>query len=510
MNRRDFLAASAGTIAAASVSGTVALGGNKVDQTWDPDRPLVAVGKPLKVQPVLMYSVQTPREQSSWRSWSRISTPEAAGEEASRISQELSKLAAGATFPLEVLPLVKVASVGEARKLHAKPYDVILLYPATGSADMLRACFPQAKERDVVIFVRHKSGPVYYWYEALSTRLLKQNTPDEIRQNSAADHGGPTVDDVAVDDYAEVLWRLNSLFALQNFVGHRIVAMGGPQGKYDAKAPEVARRRFKIDIVDVSYDDFTKRMRALQNSRDAVAQAEKWTERYLALPKTVLSTQKRFITNAFLLYRVFKDWMREYESAAVTIQGCMGQAIPIAETTACMTLSWLNDEGYLAFCESDFVIMPPGIFLRYIAGAPVFMHNSTFPHKGVVTCAHCTAPRRMDGKRYEPTRILTHYESDYGAAPKVDIPIGQQVTFIDPEYATGRWLSFTGIVKDNPFYEICRSQQDVEIQGDWKRLLREVRDSHWMMVYGNHLQKIGYAAGKIGLDWVDLSSPGQA
>jgi hypothetical protein len=400
---------------------------------------------------------------------------------------------------------VKVTTVEEAAKVHANAYDAVLLFPATGSGDMLKACFPQKPEKDAVIFVRHKVGPTYYWYEALSTRYLKKNTPEEIRQNSATNHGGPTVDDVVVDDYAEVLWRLNSLFALKNFVGHRIIAMGGPQGKYDAKAPEIAREKFQIEIVDVSYDDFTARFQAAKSNRDLVAQAEKWTERYLAIPKTVLSTQKQFITNAFLLYDVFKGWMRQYETPAFTIQGCMGQAIPIAETTACMTLSWLNDEGYLAFCESDFVIMPPGMFLRYIAGTPVFMHNSTFPHKGIVTCAHCTAPRRMDGQRYEPTRILTHYESNYGAATKVDIPVGQQVTFIDPEYATGRWLSFTGIVKDNPFYEICRSQQDVEIQGDWKQLLREVRDSHWMMVYGDHLQKIGYAARKIGLDWVNLS-----
>ena len=100
-----------------------------------------------------------------------------------------------------------------------------------------------------------------------------------------------------------------------------------------------------------------------------------------------------------------------------------------------MPLSWLNDEGYIAFCESDFVIVPPGILLHYIAGKPVFMHNSTFPHKAIVTCAHCTAPRRMDGKRYEPVRIMTHYESDFGAAPKVEMPIGQQVCAISPEYA---------------------------------------------------------------------------
>ena len=72
--------------------------------------------------------------------------------------------------------------------------------------------------------------------------------------------------------------------------------------------------------------------------------------------------------------------------------------------------------------------------------------------------------------------MLTHYESEYGAAPKVEIPPGQQVTFIDPEYATARWVGIRGIVEGNPFYEICRSQQDVRIQGDWKKLLGEVRD----------------------------------
>ena len=47
----------------------------------------------------------------------------------------------------------------------------------------------------------------------------------------------------------------------------------------------------------------------------------------------------------------------------------------------------------MAFCESDFVIIPAGVLLHYVAGKPVFLHNSTFPHDGIVTCAHCTAPR---------------------------------------------------------------------------------------------------------------------
>jgi hypothetical protein len=150
------------------------------------------------------------------------------------------------------------------------------------------------------------------------------------------------------------------------------------------------------------------------------------------------------------------------------------------------------------------VVIPAGILLHYVSGKPVFMHNSTFPHKGIVTCAHCTSPRRMDGARYEPADILTHYESEYGAAPKVTVPVGQEVTFIDPEYSTGRWIGFKGTVEGNPFLEICRSQQDVRIQGDWKRLIREVRDSHWMMAYGGYLDELGYAARKIGVQWESI------
>ena len=467
MNRRDFLASSMGTIAAASASSIAAGGVDKTGASWDPDRPLIVTGKPLVVQPVFMHNFQTPREKTSWRSWSKISTPEAAAEERKRISQELSELASKARFPMEILPLVEVTSVEEAAKVHGGSYDVVLVYPATGSGDMLRACFPRAKEKDALVFVRHKSGPVYYWYEALSTRYLKKNTPEETRGNSADDHGGPTVDDVVVDDYAELMWRLRALYGLKNFVGHRIVALGGPAGKYDPKAPEAARQRFKVDIVTVGYDDYEKRMKAARKDRGLVAQAEKWTDRYLQLPNTVLATEKPFVVNAFLLHKVIKDWLREHEAPAFTIFGCMGRALPIAETTPCMPLGWLNDEGYAAFCESDFVIVPCGVFLHYMAGTPIFMHNSTFPHKGIVTCAHCSAPRRMDGIRYEPTRVVTHYESDYGAAPKVAMAIGQQVTFSGPRVCDGPLARIHG---SHPRQPLLRNLPDPAGRGDPGRL----------------------------------------
>ena len=41
------------------------------------------------------------------------------------------------------------------------------------------------------------------------------------------------------------------------------------------------------------------------------------------------------------------------------------------------------------------------------------------------------------------------------------------------ECLTPRWVGIGGTVRKNPCLSICRSQQDVEIRGQWKRLIRE-------------------------------------
>jgi len=310
-----------------------------------------------------------------------------------------------------------------------------------------------------------------------------------------------SVDDVVVDDLKELACRLRALYAVTNLRGTRILALGGVWGKYAADAPAVAREKYGLKIVELDYGPVERRIRAAAESAELLTRAARWTDAYLQLPGTKLATDREFVVRSFALYTVFKELMREHEASVFTIKSCMGTIMPMARTTACLTLSLLNDEGWPVFCESDFVVIPAGILLRHLAGKPVFLHNSTFPHAGMVTCAHCTCPRRMDGNRYEPALVTTHYESEYGAAPKVDMPAGQELSFIDPEYTTGRWMGFKGVVESNPAYEICRSQQDVQIRGDWRRLLNEVRDSHWLMVYGDCLAEVGHAARRLGVRW---------
>lgn len=467
---------------------------------WDPSLPFLKLGQKLTIQPVLMYSLPSRKEQASWKSWGGIQTEAAVTEELERINAELRGIQAAADFPVEFLPVIKTDRVETAQRIKARSFDLTLVYACTGSGALLRTCLGLSS--DVLVFVRHKSGPVYYWYEALSMKYLSAAAADSAEISSPVSN--VHVEDVVVDDGQELLWRLRALFAVKNLRGSRILALGGPWGKYAPDAPEKAKERFQFEIVDVPYEAFGPRLKKAREDRAIAAAAEKWTIRYLALSRTTLQTDRRFVMNAFVLYHAFKELLQEFNCQVFTIKSCMGTIIPISETTACLTLGLLNDEGWIAFCESDFVIIPSGLLLRYIAGKPVFLHNSTFPHQRMVTCAHCTCPRRMDGDRYEPAKIMTHYESEYGAAPKVEMPIGQQVTFINPEYSTTRWVGFQGSITANPSYDICRSQQDVEIHGDWRRLLGEVRDSHWVMCYGDYLREAGYACRKLGLRWVNL------
>ena len=502
LSRRQFVWLTSCALGAGCMGLPAAFAAQDETEGWNPNKPFFLPGKKLKVQPVFMYSLPTRKEKTSWKSWGGVQTEPAVAEECARIDAELKRLAKQAEFGLEILPLAKVTSPDAAKKLTGGEWDVTLVYACTGGGQTLRTCLEL--KPDALIFVRQRSGPVYYWYEALSTRFLRADSPANPAAEAPA---GPRthVDDVVVDDTAELLWKLRALHAVKNFLGTRIVALGGPAGKYAPDAPQKSQERFGMKIIDVSYEDFEPRIRRALADSKVMAEAEAWTRRYLALPHTRLNTERPFVVNSFVLYRVFKEVMRENDANAFTIKACMGTIMPMAETTACLTLSLLNDEGLIAFCESDFVIIPPGLLLRHIVNRPVFLHNSTFPHKGMVTCAHCTSPRRMDGRKYEPTQIVTHYESEYGAAPKVDMPLGQQVTFVDPEYSTARWVGFKGVVKGNPFYDICRSQQDVEVQGDWRKLLAEVRDSHWVMAYGDWLKELGYAARKVGVQWSSLS-----
>ncbi len=483
-------------------TGALALGQEKTPREAPPGKPKpdIAPTAELVVQPVLTYDVPQRQEKTSWRSWGGVQTPEKANAESARIEKELRALIASNGLAVKLLPVAQVANAEQAAKLKQQTCDAMLVYAAGGGQDILETL--TRPDRPTIYFLRHDPGPVYLWYEILHPRFMRKTTDRYLQPDV-------TVADVVVDDYAELAWRLCALLGLRRTLGQRILAIGGAGGwgvEGEKLAPQWARDKWHLDIIDVPYPDLGQRIESTRKDTAVVADARRAAEQYLSQPGVRLQTDKKYVENAFLLARVFKDLLGEHDARALTIQYCMGTIMPMSDTTACLPLSLLNDEGYLAFCESDFVVIPSGMLMHHITGRPVFLNDPTWPHDGVVTLAHCTAPRKLDGQKHEPATILTHFESDFGAAPKVEFRLGQVTTNVVPDFACQKWVGFKGTVKANPFLDICRSQTDIAIDGDWRRLLADMRGFHWMTVYGDCRREVGYAIRHLGVEWEDISA----
>jgi hypothetical protein len=453
------------------------------------------IRRAVVVKPILIYDTPKYQFQNSWRSWGGIQNEQDAADEITRINGELNTLKSQADFPLTFLPVNGIRSSDDINNIgDLTSADVFLVYAAGGWMDIFDALHKTNK--DMIIFCRHKSGPVYLWYEIISPRFLRQHT--DKHSISGVDE-----DDVVIDSQDEILWRLRALCGLRNTLDTRIIAVGGPGAwaQPEGVVPQLIEEKFRFKINTLSYDDLSLLIREARADKSAVKQAEMKAEEYLRDNKLTLETKRQFVDNAFLLEDIFIRIMDKADCRSLTINGCMGTIMPMAETSACLTLSLLNDSGYPSFCESDFVVIPAGILLANISGKPSFLNDPTYPHDGIITLAHCTAPRCMDGKNPEPARILTHFESDYGAAPKVEMKIGQTITNIIPDFLVSHYIGLKGRINDNPSMDICRSQIDISFDFDSKSLAKRMQGFHWITGYGDHTREMGYALKRIGINW---------
>lgn len=495
LTRREFLTASGIALSAAALGGLSwnALAAGGVELPKSPGR------APLVVKPILTYAIPKRRPATSWRNWGGIQSEADKNEEIARINGELGQIKTAADFPVEILPVSAVQTLAEFKAVSdAGRADTFIIYAAGGGAEIFNAALESGKQ--MIFFLRHKSGPVSLWYEIISPRYLHGHT-DELA-TKGVDNG-----DVVVDKTDELLWRLRALCGLKNVMGMKIVAIGGPAGwgPSGKGAPERAQEKWKLDISTVSYKELTPLLQGAMADAGAMKLARDRAAQYLKDETLKLETERAFVENAFLLEQVFRGLMQKAGAPAITVNQCMGTIMGISKTSACLALSLLNDDGYYAFCESDFVAIPSGMLLANISGRPHFINDPTYPHDGVITLAHCTAPRKMNGKDMEPVRLVTHFESDYGASPKVEMRKGQVVTNIIPDFAAKRYVGFVGEIVDAPFLPICRSQIDVAYKFPDEKLALAMPGFHWETCYGDYLKEMGYALKKIPIDWQVLA-----
>ena len=465
--------------------------------------PMPATRLPLVVKPVLMHDLPERREQNSWRAWGGIHTEEAAKEEAARITAELAGIKKSADFPVDFMEVSIVTNMNSmVDHPDVAKADLLIVYAAGWALDPLKNI-----QKDAIIFQRWRSGPVYLQYEIVSPRFLRQHT--DFQKLS---HIFP--EDVVTDSLDELTWRLRSLCGLKNAKNAKIVTIGGA-GAWSQPVDLITNRVKEIwgtQFHDISYPELGELLQAAKSDAATMKVAAERAEAYMKLPNTWMkeappwgtASNMDFVQGCFVLDKVFRQILAETGCRNITINSCMGTVMQVSKTAACLTLTTLNDDGYLAFCESDFVVIPAGILLGNITGKPVFLCNPCYPHDQILTFAHCTGPRKMDGKNLEPAYIVRHFESDYGAAPKVEYPNGSIFTGISTDFESKSWFGLRAEVVETPFRPICTTQIDVKYNCPSDELAARLHGFHWMLGYGDYRKEIGYALRRVGIAWDSL------
>ena len=267
------------------------------------------IGKPLVVQPVLMYNLLERKEAVTWREWGGLHTTEDVEEEVTRINMELQKLKSHADFSVDLLPLMEVNSDIKAIEANNIDCDVILLY-AAGTAgntvyDKKWISSLTNSGKDIVMFLRHKSGPVYLWYEIVHPKLLRNHT-DEFT------HKHLSLSDIVVDDYNKILIRLRALYGLKNVKQSKILAVGGV-GSWGGHI-EVVRKTnnevWQLSVFEIDLNELNVLVNEKHNNPIVQKEAEKDTEKLIAHESTIsVNTKKEFIKNTFILYYSLRELM---------------------------------------------------------------------------------------------------------------------------------------------------------------------------------------------------------
>ncbi len=171
-------------------------------------------------------------------------------------------------------------------------------------------------------------------------------------------------------------------------------------------------------------------------------------------------------------------------------------------STGCYAVSFLNDRGVVAGCEGDIPATVAMITLSEVTGGPTFLANPTFVRGHRLVLAHCTIAPKLT-TRYE---YRTHFESRLGVAISGALKKGERVTVAryNREYSVLRAGEGRIVKGDAWSEELCRTQAEIEMDGDAETIKDNPMGNHLVMTYGNHVSSLRELASLAGMRFEEI------
>ena len=196
------------------------------------------------------------------------------------------------------------------------------------------------------------------------------------------------------------------------------------------------------------------------------------------------ATAKSDMLGADKTYSAIKKICQEERLDAMTIR-CF-DIVKACNTTSCLALAKLNDEGIVAGCEGDMQTLMTMLLAKKLLNEPAFMANPSILTDKTTMFAHCTVPLSMCFK----TTMRTHFESGIGVAVQGELPLGDYTIL---KWGGRRLDKFFVIeakaIKNEYSNHFCRTQITFDINLK-PYLLNHPIGNHHVIIKGRHAEEI--------------------
>ena len=195
-------------------------------------------------------------------------------------------------------------------------------------------------------------------------------------------------------------------------------------------------------------------------------------------------TEKSDMMAADKTYSAIKKICRDERLDAMTIR-CF-DIVKACNTTSCLALARLNDEGIVAGCEGDMQTLMTMLLAKKLCNEPAFMANPSILTDKTSMFAHCTVPLSMCYK----TNMRTHFESGIGVAVQGDLPLG--------DYTILKWggrkldkyfVTEAKAIKNEYSNHFCRTQITFDVNLK-PYLLKHPIGNHHVIIRGRYSETI--------------------
>ena len=250
---------------------------------------------------------------------------------------------------------------------------------------------------------------------------------------------------------------------------------------------EQASHHWGTEFLDIELDELYQALKKVD-----AAKAKRIAADFLENAAEIIETNKAELVEAAKIYLALKEVIADNDLDGLTIR-CF-DIVTELNTTGCLALAILNNEGLVSGCEGDI----PAAFTMFLAyqltGKMPFMANPAAIDKknDQILFAHCTVATDISRDYI----IRTHFETGIGVGIQGILEKGPVTVFKIGGAGLEQYFAAEGeIIENMDSPNSCRTQLKISLPQSSDYFLNDAIGNHHLIIPGYHADKINEFLG---------------